>query len=82
MACGCPIVSVDVGDVKERVQDVGGCYIARTHEPQELASLLKNALTFNKRTLGRERIISHGLTNEQIAKKLIEIYQDVAHLDS
>ena len=27
MVCGCPIVSVDVGDVKERIEGVNNCYI-------------------------------------------------------
>lgn len=33
MACGCPIVSVDVGYVKERVEGVEGCLVAKTKEP-------------------------------------------------
>lgn len=44
MACGCPIVSVDVGDVRERVEGIEGCYVAKSRSPQELADLLRTAL--------------------------------------
>lgn len=75
MACGCPIVSVDVGDVKERVTDVDGCYVSRSRKPNELAVLLQQALSFEKKTKGRDKIIADGLDNQEVAGKLIEIYR-------
>lgn len=78
LACGCPIVSVDVGDVKERVEAVEGCYVAKTRQPEELAELLKRALAFEGRTKGREKIISDGLDNRQVAKKLMGVYEKLA----
>ena len=77
MACGCPIVSVDVGDVAERVDGVEGCYIVRTREPKDIAEALLQAITFEGRTNGRERIVEMGLSNEQVAKRLIAIYQSL-----
>lgn len=77
MACGCPIVSVDVGDVSERIQGFEGCYVARTREPEELAELLKKAMSFEGKTNGREKIITDGLDNRQIAERLIGIYEKV-----
>lgn len=76
MACDCPIVSVDVGDVAERIEGLGGCYIAERN-PQDIASKLQQALSLKTRTKGRERIIELGLTNDLVAKKLLEIYEDV-----
>lgn len=75
LACGCPIVSVDVGDVKERIRKVEGCYIAETREPQELSELLQKVIMSGKRVLGREAVINDGLDNIQVAQRLIEIYQ-------
>lgn len=75
MACGCPIVSVDVGDVAEVTSGIDGCYISRTREPQELASLLNQALNFPGKTNGRSRIISRGLENRVVAEKLIGVYE-------
>lgn len=76
MACGCPIVSVDVGDVSERIDGLDGCYIAERN-PQDVADKLTQALLFNSRTKGRERIIELGLTNDLVAKKLVDIYNDI-----
>jgi glycosyltransferase involved in cell wall biosynthesis len=77
MACGCPIVSVDVGDVRERTKDVDGCYVAETRDPQELAQLLQKAMTIKCKTKGRERLLADGLDNEIVARQLIEIYEKV-----
>ena len=89
MACGLPIVSTDVGDVRERlevrakseeqiedrrIELLPGCYVAESRKPEELAELLGKALAFGKRTSGRDLIIQSGLTNELVAEKLVEIY--------
>ena len=78
MACGCPIVSVDVGDVRERTDGVEGCFVANTRNPEELADLLKKALAFGKKTSVREKIIADGLENRQVAAKLLAIYLNLA----
>ena len=77
MACGCPIVSVDVGDVAERTSGVEGCYVVSSREPKDIAQALQKAMAFEGRTNGRERIIEMGLSNEQVAKRLMEIYEKV-----
>ena len=77
MACGCPIVSVDVGDVQERVEGVDGCYVASTREPQELAVLLQKAFRFQGKTEGRKKMITDGLDNRQVADKLMSLYNIV-----
>ena len=77
MACGCPIVSVDVGDVAERVSGVEGCYVVRTREPKDIAEVLQQAITFEGKTNGREKIIEMGLSNEHVAKRLVEIYKQI-----
>lgn len=77
MACSCPIVSVDVGDVRERVEGLAGCYVAETRDPKELAQLLQKALAFEGKTKGRERIVADGLENGQVAKRLVGIYEKV-----
>ena len=77
MACGCPIVSTDVGDVKERVAGVEGCYVVKSREPREIAEALEMAVAFEGKTNGREKILEYGLTNELVAKKIIKIYGDI-----
>ena len=77
MACGCPIVSVDVGDVRERTEGTDGCYVTSNRDPQELACWLEKAMTFAGKTNGREKVIADGLDNRQVAESLIKIYSEV-----
>lgn len=76
MACNCPIVSVDVGDIKEVVGETDGCFVS-SYDVIELTSKLKQALNLEKRTNGRERILKLGLNSKNIAKKIKEIYLEV-----
>jgi len=75
LACGCPIVSVDVGDVREWISGVEGCFVADTRDPETLTDLLKTTLAFSGRTTGREKILSDGLDNASIVKQLVEVYE-------
>ena len=92
MACGLPIVSTDVGDVRERlevrakreeqiedrkIELLPGCYVAESRKPEELAELLDKALAFGKRTDGGKLIEDAGLRNETVAENLVEIYKSV-----
>ena len=56
MACGCPIVSVDVGDVAEILEGVEGCRIADKNAT-DVAQKIEQVLIENKRTNGREKLI-------------------------
>lgn len=76
LACGCPLVSVDVGDVAERIAGVPGCFLADAHA-QDLAAKLRLAWTA-KPTPGRERILAHGLDNASVAARLITVYELIA----
>ena len=76
MACGCPIVSVDVGDVAERLDHMEGGYVISSRKPQDIANALEHAIHFG-RTKGREKLLEDGMDNVQVAAKLIEIYKKV-----
>lgn len=78
MACGCPIVSVDVGDVAERVSGTDGCFVTES-DAETLADALRKAFAFVGRTRGREAIVRDGLTNTQVAAKLIDIYNSICN---
>ena len=77
MACGCPIVSVDVGDVAERIEGVEGCHVVPTRNPKDIAQALRKVIDFEGRTNGREKIIEMGLTNSQVAERLMAIYKSL-----
>lgn len=76
LACGCPVVSVDVGDVKEMTSCVDGCFVSERNA-EALALEIRKALAFEGRTKGRERILKLGLTNDIVAKRIVEIYQEI-----
>lgn len=77
MACGCPIVSVDVGDVAERIEGVDGCFVVKSREPAAIADALKHAILYEGRTIGRKKIIEMGLSNEQVVIQLVDIYNTI-----
>jgi glycosyltransferase involved in cell wall biosynthesis len=76
MACNCPIVSTDVGDVKDVIGNTEGCYIT-TFDLQDVIRKIKMALDFGKRTKGRERIMQAGLDSKTIANRIIDVYHQV-----
>lgn len=77
MACNCPIVSTDVGDVSWITNGIEGTYVAKTFSPKDMASLVQKALDFKGRTRGRERLLEFDLTTEKTAQKVVAIYKDV-----
>lgn len=74
MACNCPIVATNVGDIKEVINEAQGCYIT-SFEPEEIADKLMLALSFRKRTNGRDHINRYNA--DVIAEKIIAIYNAV-----
>lgn len=76
LACGTPIVSVDVGDVKEVLADVDGCFIS-TYDAKNIATHIKQALKFEGKTNGPQAIIEKGLSNDIVVKQILEIYNNV-----
>ena len=75
MACNLPIVSTNVGDVKDVFNDTEGCFIS-LFNPEDVAEKIKMALDFGKRTNGRNKITNYN--NHIIASKVISIYQKIA----
>ena len=92
MAVNCPCLATDIADVRELFGDEPGHWILRnprkTHERwdgdekslDEMVALLKDALAFEGRTKGRERILELELSNEQVAKRIIKIYEKILDL--
>lgn len=80
LSCGCPIVTTDMGDCKERIEanadspQVTGSYVAKTYTKEEMIDLLRKAIAFNGKTTGRKRLLNDGISDKQIAQRLIQIY--------
>lgn len=74
MACNCPVVSTDVGDVSDVVSNTIGCFISE-YDPKDIANKIILATKGKPRTTGRENI-SH-LNSDIIANRLIELYKSI-----
>lgn len=73
MACNRPIVTTNVGDVEERLKDLGGCFVAKMRDENEIAELIQKAMQYDH-TDGKKRIEEDGLANDLIAQKIIACY--------
>ncbi len=76
MACNCPIISTDVGDVSWILDGINGCFLSE-HNSNILAERIQEALCFEKRTEGRTRIIELGLDSVSIARKIFDLYKKI-----
>jgi teichuronic acid biosynthesis glycosyltransferase TuaC len=74
MACNIPVVSTDVGDVKNTTSGVRGCYVSNP-DPAALAENLSKAISHNGNSEGRKRIIELKLDSESIADRILHIYE-------
>jgi teichuronic acid biosynthesis glycosyltransferase TuaC len=71
LACNVPVVSVDVGDVRERIAGIAGCFIADS-TPDDLADKLDRALRRRERISARHGIAELSL--ESVAERVRGIY--------
>ena len=74
LACNIPIVSVEVGDVSERISGVEGCYICKAG-PEELAAHLRRVFEGPRRINGRTSVVD--LTLDCVARRLHQFYGEV-----
>lgn len=75
--CGCPVVSVDVGDVAERLGDVDYCRIV-DRNPENIANALRSILSKDHvRTNGQQILLRQGLDNNQVVNKILQVYSTI-----
>ena len=89
MAVNTPRLATDIADVRVLFGNESGYWILRNPNKtnvrwdadekslDEMVELLQEAIQYKGRTKGRDRIMELQLSNEQIAKRLIEIYNKV-----
>ena len=77
LACNVPIVSTDVGDVKDLISNVKGCYLCE-YEVNDVSDKIQLALSYNKKTNGRSNIIH--LDETIVAQELAKIYKNCSDL--
>ncbi|HQG63229.1 MAG TPA: glycosyltransferase [Bacteroidales bacterium] len=76
MACNCPFVATDVGDIREVAGETEGCYIT-DQSGSEIAVVVRQILNTGIRSHGRKRIFELGLNSESVALKISEMYTSI-----
>ena len=76
LACNLPVVSVRVGDVPLRLQNVEGCELCDDDRPETIAAALERVLRRNRRVAGRDAV--RDLDEQRLAQEVISIYRSVA----
>ena len=73
LACDLPVVSVNVGDVQERIEGIEGCYLASS-DPGDISAKLRLV------RFGAQRVSGHvtvrELSVENVALRVKELYED------
>ena len=89
MAVNTPSLATDIADVRVLFGNEPGYWILRNPNKtkvrwdadekslDEMVELLKEALQYKGRTKGQERILALQLSNEQIAARILKIYEQV-----
>jgi len=74
MACALPVVSVDVGDVRERLEGVLPSRIVG-RDPEDIAESVLEILANPIRANGRK--FAAKLSHQSVAKQLLSVYEAV-----
>jgi teichuronic acid biosynthesis glycosyltransferase TuaC len=74
MACNCPIVSTDVGDVKNIIWQTNNCFVA-AFDKEEIAEKMKIIFDSGKRSNGRGFIEVYD--NERVVGMVVDVYHKV-----
>ncbi|MFC7080018.1 glycosyltransferase family 4 protein [Halorussus caseinilyticus] len=77
LCCNLPVVSTDVGDVRERLRGVSPSAVA--DDDEELAAALADVLTDPRRSNGRESVAD--LRVERVAARLAGVYERAVAAD-
>lgn len=77
LCCNTPVVSTDVGNVRDMISDIPGCYIDDTFTPEKLAEYVDKVLTNTQPFNGRELFLAKGYGIQTVAKKLKSLYDSV-----
>jgi teichuronic acid biosynthesis glycosyltransferase TuaC len=73
LACNIPIVSTDVGDVRQRIGNIEGCILCANDRPETIALALKKVLERNKKIEGRECV--RDLDESLLTQEIIQVYE-------
>lgn len=77
MACNLPVVTVNVGDVSERLASVRPSCVVNSYDPWMISQKILEILLENKRSNGHGEIKKQLLTEESIAVRILDLYNEI-----
>lgn len=77
LACNLPVVSVDVGDVRKRLEGVEGCVVCEDDRPETIAAAIRRTLDRQTPIDGRPAVMD--LDGARLAQHIIQVYQKAIH---
>jgi glycosyltransferase involved in cell wall biosynthesis len=75
LACNLPVVSVDVGDVSERLRGVDNCELCADERPETIAAALERVFRRGGRCDGRRAVLP--LAEDLMTQRVIALYRSV-----
>ena len=77
LCCNTPVVSTDVGNVRDMMGDIPGCYVDDTFTAEKLAEYVDKVLSSAEAFNGRDLFLAKGYGIQTVAKKLVELYKGI-----
>lgn len=74
ISCGQKVVSVNVGDVKDQLEGLNGCYVCPSNE-DELVDAIKKSLTVDRPSAAES---GSKYDNKRIAEEILNIYHTIS----
>jgi teichuronic acid biosynthesis glycosyltransferase TuaC len=73
LSCNLPVVSVNVGDVRQRIGSIPGCTICNDDRPETIADALRLVIERGERVNGRDSV--RDLDERLLARQVITVYK-------
>lgn len=77
MCCNTPVVSTDVGNVREMIGDIPGAYVVYDFTPEALADACNKVLKSHDVFNGREPFLAKGYGMATVADRLKTLYKNI-----
>jgi glycosyltransferase involved in cell wall biosynthesis len=77
LACGLPVVSVDVGDVRSILKPIPYCFTSTERDPHVISNLIISTFNFNRYEIRESFVKNHyGFDSNYLTKRLFQFYQN------
>lgn len=77
MMCNVPVVSTDVGNVREMIGDIPGAYVVDGFSAESLASACDEALRGAQPFEGRKALLDKGYGMSAVARRILDLYDKI-----